>query len=71
MRQVVLSSLLLLELLVLSTFSLAAPLPKLKPGDAAPDFALKDQSGNQVSLHDFRGRKTVVLAFYVFAFTGG
>jgi peroxiredoxin len=24
-----------------------------------------------VSLHDFKGKKNVVLAFYVFAFTGG
>jgi len=24
-----------------------------------------------VSLHDFRGKKNVVLAFYIFAFTGG
>jgi peroxiredoxin len=24
-----------------------------------------------VSLHDYKGKKNVVLAFYVFAFTGG
>ena len=47
-----------------------APL-KLKIGDVAPDFTLKDQSGKDVSLHDFRGKKSVALAFYVFAFTGG
>lgn len=69
MRQFILSTLLLLQLL--AGAGRAAPLPKLRPGDAAPDFALKDQNGQQVSLHDFRGRKTVVLAFYVFAFTGG
>jgi cytochrome oxidase Cu insertion factor (SCO1/SenC/PrrC family) len=44
---------------------------KLKPGDAAPDFTLKDQNGQDVSLRDFRGKKRVVLAFYVFAFSGG
>lgn len=32
-------------------------------GDKAPDFTLKDQSGTDVSLHDFSGRK-VVLYFY-------
>ncbi len=47
------------------------PAPKIKVGDQAPDFTLKDQSGNDVSLASFRGKKSVVLAFYVFAFTGG
>ncbi len=48
-----------------------APPPKYKVGDTAPDFSLKDQNGKDVSLHDFRGKKKVILAFYVFAFTGG
>jgi peroxiredoxin (alkyl hydroperoxide reductase subunit C) len=43
----------------------------LKVGDSAPDFTLRDQSGKEVSLKDFQGKKTVVLAFYVFAFSGG
>ena len=43
----------------------------LKVGDMAPDFTLQDQSGNKVSLHDFKGKKNVALAFYIFAFTGG
>ena len=47
------------------------PEPKIKVGDVAPDFTLKDQGGKDVSLRDFRGKKNVVLAFYVFAFTGG
>ena len=47
------------------------PDPKIKVGDTAPDFSLKDQSGNQVKLSDFHGKKNVVLAFYIFAFTGG
>jgi thioredoxin-dependent peroxiredoxin len=33
-------------------------------GDKAPDFKLRDQKGNTVSLADFRGRKAVVLYFY-------
>ncbi len=47
------------------------PGPKIKVGHKAPDFTLKDQNGNDVSLASFRGKKNVVLAFYVFAFTGG
>jgi len=43
----------------------------LKVGDTAPDFTLLDTKRNQVSLHDFRGKKSVALAFYIFAFTGG
>lgn len=47
------------------------PEPIVKVGDEAPDFTLLDQNRKPVSLHDFRGKKTVALAFYVFAFTGG
>jgi peroxiredoxin len=43
----------------------------LEVGDRAPDFALPDQEGRVVKLSDFRGKKNVVLAFYVLAFTGG
>jgi cytochrome oxidase Cu insertion factor (SCO1/SenC/PrrC family) len=49
----------------------AAPKTHLKIGDAAPDFTLADNNGNQVKLSDFKGKKNVVLAFYVLAFTGG
>ena len=45
--------------------------PKIKVGDVAPDFTLTDQDGKKVSLHDFKGKKNVALAFYIFAFTGG
>lgn len=47
------------------------PPPAVKVGDMAPDFTLTDQNGNKVSLHDFKGKKNVALAFYIFAFTGG
>ncbi len=50
-----------------------APL-KLKVGDTAPNFTLLSFDGKDikaVSLHDFKGKKSVALAFYVFAFTGG
>jgi len=45
-----------------------------KVGDVAPDFTLKYFDGNDlkdVSLSQYRGKKNVVLAFYIFAFTGG
>jgi len=52
-----------------------APAPmKIKIGDAAPDFTLLAFDGKdlkKVSLHDYRGKKNVALAFFVFAFTGG
>jgi cytochrome oxidase Cu insertion factor (SCO1/SenC/PrrC family) len=49
----------------------ALPDPAIKVGDMAPDFTLMDTHRNQVSLHDFRGKKNIALAFYIFAFTGG
>jgi len=49
----------------------AMPEPAVKVGDMAPDFTLLDTHRNQVSLHDFLGKKNVALAFYIFAFTGG
>ena len=68
--------------LALSLASLAAygqekkePEPlKIKVGDAAPDFTLLHYDGQgvkPVSLQDFKGKKNVLLAFFVFAFTGG
>ena len=42
-----------------------------KVGDVAPDFTLPDQNGKPVKLSDYRGKKNVVLAFYVLAFTSG
>ena len=51
-----------------SLVSWAAP---LKVGDKAPNFTLPDQNGKQVSLSQFLGKKNVILAFYVLAFTGG
>ena len=43
----------------------------LKPGDMAPDFTLLDNNWKKIHLADYRGKKNVVLAFYVLAFTGG
>jgi len=49
----------------------APPQPTVKVGDVAPNFTLQDQNGNNVSLEQFKGKKIIALAFYVFAFTGG
>ncbi len=55
----------------------AAPHTNLKVGDKAPDFTLPstavgpDGRGMRYKLSDFKGKKNVVLAFYVLAFTGG
>ena len=47
---------------------------KLKVGDAAPDFKLHYFDGSDlkdISLSQYRGKSNVVVAFYIFAFTGG
>jgi peroxiredoxin len=40
-------------------------------GDPAPDFSLRDARGEEFRLSSYAGRRPVVLAFYVLAFTGG
>lgn len=42
----------------------------LKPGEKAPDFKLKSDSGESFSLKDFKGKK-VVLYFYPKDMTSG
>jgi peroxiredoxin Q/BCP len=37
---------------------------RVRVGDKAPDFALPNQSGETVRLHDFLGERVVVLYFY-------
>ena len=52
----------------------APPPPGLKVGDVAPEFKLQYFDGSDlkdVTLSQYRGKKNVVLAFYIFAFTGG
>lgn len=55
-----------------SLLAQSAPPPKthLKAGDEAPDFTLRTTAGTQFQLSGQRG-KTVVLAFFPAAFTGG
>jgi peroxiredoxin len=42
----------------------------LSVGDRAPDFALRDQHGQEVRLSSFVGEKAVLLVFYPYAFSG-
>lgn len=65
-----------LSSVLLASISSAQEKPKvahtsLKVGDMAPDFTLLDNQWKQVRLSDYRGKKNVVLAFYVLAFTEG
>lgn len=72
MIKIALSLGLMLALGIVATAQRPTP-PKthLKVGDAAPDFTLPSTAGDKVKLSDFKGKKNVVLAFYVLAFTGG
>ncbi|MHA3703506.1 peroxiredoxin [Jatrophihabitans sp. YIM 134969] len=39
-------------------------------GDLAPDFSLRDQNNEIVTLSEYRGEKAVLVVFYPLAFTG-
>jgi mycoredoxin-dependent peroxiredoxin len=41
----------------------------IEVGQQAPDFTLRDQDGNEVTLSSFSGERPVVLVFVPFAFT--
>ena len=43
--------------------------PKLKVGDQAPDFTLPAVRGGEMSLHQYRGKKNVVISFVPAAWT--
>ena len=45
--------------------------PTLKIGDMAPDFTLQGTDGKTHKLSDYRGKQTVVLAWFPKAFTQG
>jgi peroxiredoxin len=42
----------------------------LDVGTTAPDFTLKDQNNQEVTLSSYQGKKNVLLVFYPLAFTG-
>jgi len=65
----------MLKLALLCAIGLAmaqqgTPPTELKVGDMAPDFSLPGSDGKDHKLSDYRG-KTVVLAWFPKAFTGG
>jgi thioredoxin-dependent peroxiredoxin len=72
LRRVTLCCVMLASLL-LTTYAQQPAVPKthLKVGSPAPEFTLRGTDGKTYKLSDFRGKKNVVLAFYVLAFTGG
>jgi peroxiredoxin Q/BCP len=41
------------------------------PGQPAPDFSAAATSGGTLGLADYKGKQTLVLAFFPKAFTGG
>ena len=43
----------------------------LEPGAPAPGFSVTASNGHTIKLADFKGKKTVVLAFFPKVFTGG
>jgi peroxiredoxin len=45
--------------------------PKIEKGEKAPDFAAKNQKGEEVKLSSFKEKRNVLLAFYPKDFTGG
>jgi peroxiredoxin len=56
---------------LLAAQNITPPKTHLKVGDDAPDFTLTDTDNKQIKLSDFKGKKSVVLAFFPAAFTGG
>jgi peroxiredoxin len=68
-----LSSFLCLTVLAVTAWAQQPAPPKthLKVGQPAPDFTLPATDGKTYKLSDFKGKKNVVLAVYVLAFTGG
>lgn len=70
-RTIVLLAVIALTAIASAAQTPAPPVTHLKAGMPAPEFSLTDTAGKTVKLSDFKGKKSVVLAFYVFAFTGG
>ena len=75
MRGLLASAVLLCFLPVVTSISAQkkdeVPKLSLKVGDPAPDFTLLSDKWKTVKLSDFKGKKNVLLAVYVLAFTGG
>jgi len=52
-----------------TAFGSSAAEQPLGVGDKAPAFALPASTGKEIRLADFAGKKTVILFFYIGAFT--
>ena len=46
------------------------PTKPVAVGQPAPDFTLRDQNNEEITLSSFRGQQAVLLIFYPLAFTG-
>jgi hypothetical protein len=46
------------------------PAPAVEVGQQAPDFVMHSTVGESVRLSDYQGKKSVMLFFFVAAFTG-
>ncbi len=44
---------------------------EIKVGDEAPDFKLQGIGGKESTLNEFRGKRNVILLFYVLDWTPG
>lgn len=64
-------SLSLLFVFLMGLQRLPALAADLKVGDAAPEFELPGTDGKTYRLSDYKGKQTVVLAWFPKAFTSG
>jgi peroxiredoxin len=55
----------MLAVLLLVALAIPAPAWAVRVGDKAPDFKLPSTTGKDISLSDFRGKKNVLIEFYV------
>lgn len=62
-RSLLLTGVLLARLLLAASAATA-----LEIGDKAPDFTLPSTTGEKISLSQFRGKKLVLLEFFISAF---
>ncbi len=58
-------SLLLLGMLLAGLLVVASAATALEVGDKAPDFTLPSTTGEKISLSQFRGKKHVLIEFYI------
>ncbi len=63
-------SLLLTGVLLAGLLLAASAATALEIGDKAPDFTLPSTTGEKISLSQFRGKKLVLLEFFISVFGG-